>query len=48
MLMIFYDTSSIKAFTDDKNTVNVEYFINKAHTYNISIWLKQHTLSLKY
>ena len=23
------DTSTIKAFTDDTNTVNVEYFINK-------------------
>ena len=34
MLMILYDTSSIKTFTDDKNTVNVEYFINKEHTYN--------------
>ena len=27
--MILDDTSTIKAFTDDKNTENVEYLINK-------------------
>ena len=29
MLMIFDDTSTIKTFTDDRNTVNIEYLINK-------------------
>ena len=29
MLVILDDTSTIKAFTDDTNTVNVEYLINK-------------------
>ena len=29
MLPILDDTSTIKAFTDDTNTVNVEYLINE-------------------
>ena len=45
--MILDDTSTIKAFTDDTNTVNVEYLINK-ELHVINMWLKLHTLSLKY
>ena len=47
MLMILNDTSSIKAFADDKNTVNVEYLINK-ELHTIKILLILGTLSLKY
>ena len=45
MLMILDDTSTIKAFTDDTNTVNVGYFINK-ELHIISIWLKLNTYTL--
>ena len=44
VLMILYDTSTIKAFTDNTNTINVEYLINK-ELHIINIWLKVHTLS---
>ena len=38
MLMILDDTSTIKAFTDDTNTMNVEYLINKElHIINIRL-----------
>ena len=37
--------STIKAFTDDINTVNVEYLINK-ELHIINIWLKLHTDAL--
>ena len=47
MLMTLGDTSTIKAFTDDTNTVNVEYLISK-ELYVIKIWLSLHTLSIKY
>ena len=43
--MILDDTSTIKAFTDDTNTVDVEYLINKELRI-INIWLKQHTYAL--
>ena len=46
MLMILDDTSTIKAFTDDTNKLNVEYLINEEQ-HIINIWLKLHTLSLK-
>ena len=36
------DASTIKAFTDDTNTVNVEYLINK-ELHIIHKWLKLHT-----
>ena len=45
MLMILDDTSTIKAFTDDTNTVNVGYLINK-ELHIISIWLKLNTYTL--
>ena len=45
MLMILDDTSTIKAFADDTNTVNVEYFINK-ELHLINIWLKLYTYVL--
>ena len=41
MLMILDDTSTIKAFTDNTNTVNVKYLINKELNI-INIWLKLH------
>ena len=47
MLMVFDDSSIIKASTDDINTVNVENVINK-ELHIINIWLRLHTLSLKY
>ena len=47
MLMILDDTSTIKAFTDDTNTVNVEDLINKELLVRrINIWLKQYTDAL--
>ena len=42
MLMILNDTSAIKAFTDDANTVKAEYFINK-ELHIIHIGLRLHT-----
>ena len=39
MLMILDDTSTNKTFTDDRNTVNIEYLINKTK-------LKLHTDAL--
>ena len=46
MLMILDDTSTIKAFTDDRNTVNVEYLINKElHIIKMCYY---YTLSLNY
>ena len=47
MLMILDDTSTIKAFTDDTNTVNVEYVINK-ELHITNMWLKLHALPLQY
>ena len=38
MLMILDDTSTIKAFTDGTNTMNVEYLITK-ELHIINIWL---------
>ena len=48
MLVILGDTSTIKQFKDDTITVNAEYFINKELHLITKIWLKLHTLSLKY
>ena len=45
MLVILGDTSTIKQFKDDTNTVNTEYFINKELYLIKKIWLKLHTLS---
>ena len=42
MLMTLDGTSTIKAFTDDTNTVNVEYLINK-ELHIINICIKLHT-----
>ena len=47
MLILLDDTSTITAFTDDTNTVNVEYLINKGlPVHIINIWLKLHTNTL--
>ena len=45
MLILLDDTSTITAFTDDTNRVNVEYLINKG-LHIINIWLKLHTNTL--
>ena len=42
MIYILNDASSVKAYTDDTNTVNVEYLINK-ELHIINILLKLHT-----
>ena len=42
-LIILDHTSTIKAVTDDTNTVNVECSINK-ELHIINIWLKLHAL----